>query len=347
MINRKELQQILDKTVDQKKVFGTAFCLEFNDFYWTGSSGDLSIEDDFFIASTTKLFITSLILQLKFQKKIHFQDPIRKFLDSAILKNLHIYKDVDYSNKITVEQLISHTSGLSDYFQEKNSKESSVMEKLLRGNDQIWSFEDAINWSKNVPPHFEPGTSKKAFYSDTNFQLLGKIIENITSQKLSEVLNEWIFKKLNLQHTYLYTISSNKSPKNIYYKEQELLIPHAMESFWADGGIVSNAQELMIFLKAFMQGILFPKEYILELKKWNRIFFPFQSGIGIHKFKLPWIFDPFQKTPELIGHSGLSGTIAFCNPEKNIYITGTVNQIAYPQTSFKTAIKLLHQVLNL
>ena len=65
-----------------------------------------------------------------------------------------------------------------------------------------------------------------------------------------------------------------------------------------------------------------------------------RSGIGIHLFKLPWLFNPFGTLPYFIGHSGLSGALAFYSPEKKLYITGTVNQIAHPDISFKTMVKL-------
>jgi CubicO group peptidase (beta-lactamase class C family) len=66
-----------------------------------------------------------------------------------------------------------------------------------------------------------------------------------------------------------------------------------------------------------------------------------KSGVGFHRFRLPWIFDPFRGIPDLIGHSGLSGTFAFHAPEKDLYIAGTVNQVAHPETSFRLAIKLI------
>jgi CubicO group peptidase (beta-lactamase class C family) len=65
-----------------------------------------------------------------------------------------------------------------------------------------------------------------------------------------------------------------------------------------------------------------------------------RAGIGIHLFKLPWIFNPLGSIPNFIGHSGLSGALAYYCPEKNIYVVGTVNQVAYPDISFKTMIKL-------
>ncbi|MCT1523803.1 hypothetical protein [Sphingobacterium hotanense] len=71
-----------------------------------------------------------------------------------------------------------------------------------------------------------------------------------------------------------------------------------------------------------------------------------QSGIGIHRFKLLRLFDPFGSIPEFIGHSGLSGALAFCNPEKGLYVTGTVNQVGYPDTSFRLMVKLIQRVLK-
>jgi CubicO group peptidase (beta-lactamase class C family) len=114
-----------------------------------------------------------------------------------------------------------------------------------------------------------------------------------------------------------------------------------MCSFGADGGIVSTAEESMIFIKAFFNGQLFPKEYINEMKIWNNIFFPLQYGVGLARFKLPRIFSAFKSYPELIGHSGLSGAFAFYCPAKEIYFTGTVNQISNPSISYKLMIKLL------
>ncbi len=65
-----------------------------------------------------------------------------------------------------------------------------------------------------------------------------------------------------------------------------------------------------------------------------------RSGTGIHLLKLPWIFNPTGAVPYFIGHSGLSGALAFYSPKENIFVAGTVNQVAYPDISFKTMIKL-------
>jgi hypothetical protein len=69
-----------------------------------------------------------------------------------------------------------------------------------------------------------------------------------------------------------------------------------------------------------------------------------QSGIGIHLFKLPWLLNPTGAVPNFIGHSGLSGALAYYSPKENIYIVGSVNQVAHPDTSFKIMIKLTQQI---
>ena len=119
-----------------------------------------------------------------------------------------------------------------------------------------------------------------------------------------------------------------------------------MTSFGADGGIVSTSTDRLFFIEAFFTGKLFQSSYIAELQEWNKIFFPLRSGIGIHLFKLPWIFNPTGAVPYFIGHSGLSGELAYFSPKENLYVVGPVNQAAHPDISFKTMIKLTQKALK-
>ena len=70
-----------------------------------------------------------------------------------------------------------------------------------------------------------------------------------------------------------------------------------------------------------------------------------EDGIlSMARFRLPRIFSPFKAMPELLGHSGLSGAFAFYSPLRNVYLTGTVNQIHYPSTSFKLMLQLINSI---
>jgi len=343
---QEKFQRILNKTVDNKKVFGTSFAIKKDTQVWNGASGNLSIDQPYFIASTTKLFTTAIILKLRAESKLSLDDKISKYIDKSILTGLHIYKGKDYSQELTIKHLLSHTSGLPDYFQDKAANGKSLEDELVNGNDQYWTFDQTMERIKSIKPYFAPGTKGKAHYSDANFQLLGKIIETITQKSYSENCKENIIQPLELTKTYLYQDSTDKTPKTLYYKSNELIIPQAMTSFGADGGMVSTSTDMLIFIEAFFTGKLFPKEYINELQKWNRIFFPMKSGIGIHLFKLPWIFNPTGAVPYFIGHSGLSGALAYYSPKENIFVVGTVNQIAHPDISFKTMIRITQQMMK-
>lgn len=337
-------QTILNKSIDNKSVFGTVLSIEKGNERWSGSAGNLTVNQSYFIASTTKLYVTAIMLKLKAEGKITLDDKISNYLSPEIMKNLHVFKGVDYSNALIIKQLLAHTSGLSDYFEDKGADGKSLMQKLQEGNDQSWTCEQTVEISKKMTPLFAPDTKGKAHYSDTNFQLLGKIIETIYGKNIGVVLHETIFEPLGLNLTYLYADATDKTPAVMYFKNKPLDIPKAMTSFGADGGIVSTSEETMVFLKAFFNGTFFPTTYLPELYKWNSVMFPLEYGVGIMKFQLPAIFTMFKKMPAFIGHSGLSGAFAYYIPEKDVFLSGTVNQINNPGTSYKMLIQIVNSI---
>lgn len=345
-MNTKKLQEILDRCIDNKKVFGTVFCIKYVSGSWCGSAGNFNTDTQYFIASTSKLFTTAVTLGLRAEGKLELQDNISKYLSTDIMDGLHVLQGKDHSGFLTVRNLLAHTSGLPDYFMQKGPDGKSILNKVTGGQDMFLDFDEMIKYSKSQKPRFVPDARGKAYYSDTNFQLLGRIIENISGKTLSENFNERIIKPLGLEKTYLYEDFSDIRPRDIYFKDKPIHIPMMMASFKPDGGIVSVASDMIVFTEAFFKGRLFPLSYIDELKQWNRIFFPMQSGVGIHRFFLPWIFDPFRRIPELTGHSGLSGSVAFYSTEHDLSIAGTVNQVASPGTSFRIAIKLINEMLK-
>lgn len=228
-----------------------------------------------------------------------------------------MYKGTDYSKEITIKHLLSNTSGIPNYFT------GHVVKELIAGKDTEWGFEKAISRVKQQKPKFAPG--QKAQYVDVNFRLLGKIIETITEQDLELVFQSDIFDQLQLENTYVYQDGNDRQPAPIYYKNKVLHLPKYMASIGAEGGIVSTAQETMRFLKAFMSGQFFPKEYVDELKEWKIVFYPgiFYYGVGIER-------QPLSITDlknGLLGHWGQTGAFAFYHPETDLYVTGTVNQV--------------------
>src|SRR5690606_13281694 len=219
-------------------------------------------------ASTTKLFVTAVIMWYRAKGLLSLEDTLTKYLEADIVRGLCVYKGKDYSDEITIAQLLAHTSGIPDYFQKKDDKGDSVEKMLMQGVDRKWSFEQAISLSKELKAPFAPGTKGKAHYADTNYQLLGRIIEILSGKEIHRVFEELIIEPLGLETTYLYRDKNDDRPKTLYYKSNALHIPKAMASFGPDGGIVSTSKEMMVFLEAFFGGVFFPKSYIDEMCVW-------------------------------------------------------------------------------
>ena len=335
------LQAVLDRVVDGRKVFGSAFALQAPGLSWSGAAGDITPTTPFFIASTTKLFTTAVILQLRQEGRLALGDALTRHLPAERLQGLHLWKGVDRTPALTLHHLLAHTSGLSDYFQDRFPGGRRLEEELRSGRDRRWDLQEVLRRTRAAGARFPPGQPGKAHYSDTNFQLLGAVIERLTGATYAENCRQRIIEPLGLSGTWLYEDPDDRRPVDIRYHERPLSIPLAMSSFGPDGGMVSTAVDLLRFLEAFFNGRLFPAGYLPGLQVWNRIFFPMQSGVGIHRFRLPWYFDPARSVPACIGHSGLSGALAFHSPAKGLFIAGTVNQLAHPDISFRTMVRLI------
>lgn len=330
-LNETFLNQTVEKIVKRNNVFSAALCVENGSgtFAWHGAAGEMDKDDTYFIASVTKLYVTIVVQRLIDEQKLSLDDKIAKYLPAEMVKGLHILKGTDYSNEITIKHLISNTSGIPDYFFHKQPSGKTAADELLAGKDEAWDLDKTIGLVKNLKPNFKPGQKGKANYSDTNYQLLGRIIETTTGKTIGEVFTEYIFDVLELQNTYVYSDINDTVPTKFYYKSEKTWLPIYMASVGVEGGIVSTSREVMAVIKAFFNGTFFPKERIDDLKQWNLLFGPgiFYFGIGLEKLFVPRIVSPFKPIGEVLGFWGQTGSFAFYNPRTDLYFTGTTNQI--------------------
>lgn len=350
--NKESLDLLFNSISDNKRIFSAAMCVENGDgdFSWIGAAGEMQKAGRYFIASVTKFYITAVVMRLIEEDRIALGDKISRYLPASYCEKLHVLKGVDYSDEITVQHLISNTSGLPDYFFHKQPNGRTVADELMEGHDDPWPLDRTIGLIKSLKPNFKPGAKGKAAYSDSNYQLLGKIIESITGKSIGEAFHQYIFSKLNLQNTYVYNDVNDTSPVPFYYKSRQLWLPQYMVSIAPEGGIVSTADEVMIFMKAFFQGRLFPKDRINDLKQWNWILPPpglFFYGIGIEKLWTPWIVSPFKPIKEILGFWGQTGSFAFYNPQTDLYFCGATNQIngAGHRAAANAMVKIIKAVL--
>jgi CubicO group peptidase (beta-lactamase class C family) len=363
-----KLQNEIDGVVSKNKdVFSAVLAVADvkGEFRWTGAAGTaypeesaaMTVDTPIFIASITKMYTAATTMILGERGLLSLDDPLSKFLPASMLEGLHIYKGRDYSEQLRVYHLISQTSGLPDYFEESPKGGRSFLDQIVTDGDMGWDLEEVVQIAKSgLSPKFPPEkkeqekTGNRAFYSDTNYQLLGAVNEAAAQKSLSELFSEFIIQPLALSSTYLHgrqdpATNPENRPANIYYKMQPLYLDKAMTSFGPDGGMVSSVEDSLTFIKGFMEGQLFADPTTLQrMKSWRKIFFPFQYGLGLMRFKLPRIFSPFSATPELIGHSGASSAFLFYSASDQIYISGTLNQLDNRRRPFGLMLKVIKMV---
>ncbi|GHI00045.1 serine hydrolase domain-containing protein [Neobacillus kokaensis] len=330
------VDELVSTAVSKKNIYGAVLCVESGDnsLSLLYGAGNLTTDKPYFVASVTKLYVTAVILKLRSEKCLNLQNKISEYFSDEILHELHLFKGIDHSKDITIKHLMSNTSGIPDYFS------SDVVGELTSGIDQSWGFERTIASVKQKKPKFAPG--KKAQYSDTNYQLLGKIIETITKKDIHTVFKKFIFEKLKLEDTYLYEDVKDIRPAPIYYKDKEISLPKYMSSIGPEGGIVSTAKESMIFLKAFINGHFFPKKYFNELKDWKILIGPglFFYGVGIASQPI----SIKELKNGLIGHWGQTGAFSFYHPKTDLYFTGTVNQFYGHSVAARMIVKIIKNI---
>lgn len=246
-MNHSFFDGIVNKIVTNNSVFGAILCVENEDrsISWKGAKGNLKDDNYYFIASVTKMIISALILHLREKKKLGLDDPIVNYFPEGKLDGIHLYKGTDYTKEITIKHLLSNTSGIPDYFSYKKPDGTKVDAELFGGKDEFWSLYMVIEAAKKMKPKFRPGQNGKVAYSDTNFRLLGAIIEKVPGMQLRDVYQKYIFSPAGMEKSYAYQDITDDKPAAMYYKKSQVQAPRFISSCTADGGVVSTAEQMM------------------------------------------------------------------------------------------------------
>lgn len=198
-------------------------------------------ETKFRIGSVTKQFTSMLIMQLVQEKRIELHKPINYYLKD--------YR-TDTGKRVTVHQLLNHTSGIPDYLRIRGFRKNY--------SRSFFTVDEFIEKFCSGDLEFEPGT--KFRYSNSGYTILGKIIEEVTKKKYQEVLAEKILKPLGMKNTgYDSTSTILMNRANGYennldgYTNTDYL---DMSIPYAAGSMYSTAQDLMIWDTALYENKL-------------------------------------------------------------------------------------------
>jgi D-alanyl-D-alanine carboxypeptidase len=229
------------------------------------------------VGSNTKAFVAAVVMQLVAEKKVELDAPVTKYLPGAI-------KD----ERITVRQLLNHTSGLANYTQHMG------LDKFEELRHRYFEPRELLDIGNAHPPTNEPGAKFK--YSNTNYVLLGLLIQKVTGRPVAENVDQRIIRKLNLRDTYWPGVGeqdiNGKHPHGYAKTGNGVEDVTVLDPSWgwAAGQIISTTKDLNAFYRGLLKGDLLPQKELDEMRKtvdtagemWPGV----RYGLGIASFSL-------------------------------------------------------------
>lgn len=206
-----------------------------------------SQETKFSMASGGKMFTALAIAQLVENKKLNLDDKIINYLPDFPLK--------EYAATVSIKQLLSHTSGIDDYWDE---------EYELNWN-KIKTIEDKLPYITQDLIRYSPG--EYYLYSNTGYIILGLIIEKISNKSYKEYVHENIFNVAEMKNTGYFDYSDNEDLANYYEgtSNEWFKVDVKPNIGSSDGGSYSTIKDLLCFSIALSKNQIVNKNTFLEM----------------------------------------------------------------------------------
>jgi len=348
----RKIEKLFQRELNKGKVHNAFLSVYAPDrgLQWTFTGGQfedgslVSSANPFHSASIGKTFTATLIMLLAEDGRLKLDAPLSDYLPEEVYAGLHLWEGQDLTGQITIAQLLQHTSGLPDWFEDRPEQGMAFLERMLTEPDQFWTPQDILDYTRQyLKPHFRPGQSY--YYTDTEYFLLGLIIEQLTGQPLHEVLESQILEPLQLSQTSMYFRSDPLEPytgkmAELYADDMEISTFKSLSADWAGGGLLTTTEDLLQFMEALNTGQLINRSTYEAMQQWVPETRGMEYGYGLRKFRLRGLF-PLLPDLTLIGHSGSTGSYMYYCPELGVYLVGTFNQTAYMKEHVVFMVKVL------
>lgn len=257
----------------------------------------LSPDDRFRAGSIMKSFVAAVVLQLIEEEELSLDSTLPEVLPKSI------YGRFEYGSTITVRQLMNHTSGVPEWDLPEVDKDIGENPK------KVWTTEEFFDIAASQPTSFPPGEGWK--YSNTNYNLLGVVIENATGKEWREEIENRILAPLELTGTVLPRSGTTTIPGRHargYHRipgNRELLdlteVDPSMAGAAGGAALATTVADLAKFFHALYAGELFAERQTLDsaLEFVDASTFPGMDGYGLGIMHME-----FEGGIELIGHLG-------------------------------------------
>ncbi|MET0414470.1 MAG: serine hydrolase domain-containing protein [Actinoplanes sp.] len=241
----------------------------------------MRVRDQFEAGSNTKTFMAVLALQLVDRGRLDLDAPVSKYLPGV----------VPNGRNITVRMLLNHSSGLFSY-----TSDPDFFGNMNANPQHVYTEEELLAIAFEHEPNFAPGAGWS--YSNTNYTLIGMILQKLTGKDLPDLVRQRITGPLGLRHTYFADPRATNTGRGYahgYAIEYASGTPaYTDTASWPIGGwggaagaMISTADDLARFFSAVLGGELFSAEQLKQMKTTVPLpaDFPFTGGYGLGLMK--------------------------------------------------------------
>ena len=293
--------------LEAARAYGGAYGVTFavvrdGEVFWSGAAGryrdgatSLNGADSLVIGSVTKTYAAATILQLVEEGRLSLTDTVRHYLPGEGI----------VPADITIRQLLNHTSGLADVFND------TTKTGIETHPEHAWDASEVM--ATVHAPWYRPGEGYA--YANTNYYLLGLVIEQITGATLAEELDRRFLTPLGLDSTEVLTGDSTA---------RDTLEPAWATIFWASGAMSASAADLARWGDALYGDGLLSEATRTEMLKVNGAAFGIEGenyGLGVQRIDVPGASG--------YGHTGMLKTytsLLLHLPTQNVTLSLLVNR---------------------
>lgn len=292
----KRIDPLLDTLIHHNKAWGSVALSKSGETVYARGWGYSNLTSDlktpnstttrYRIGSVTKTFTAAMILQLIEEGKLSFDTKLSQY-----------YPELPNAAQITIKQLLNHSSGLYNFTNSPNYLDYHTQKK---------SKEELLQIFTATTSEFEPGSKNE--YSNTNYVLLGFILEDVTGKTYEENLQSRVIERAGLTHTQLGSSIQPAKGDAYSYEYNEGSWEKSLETDMSipggAGAIVSTPEDINRFATALFRGQIVSSKSVLEMITLQRNYglgifqIPFGNKIGyghtggIDEFQSMFIFFP-------------------------------------------------------
>ena len=296
----------------------------------------------FHAASIGKLATAALVVQQIEARRLEWTTPIDDILEPSELAGLFAAPGA------TIEQLLGHTSGAADYFEDRAAGTTRFLRRVIDEPNHFWEPRELFDFTRHHQrPVGLPGG--RFHYSDTGYVLLGRALETVTGRSFTTLLREGVLGPAGMRASAFW--QREPSPERIapvWLGRVEASHFASVSCGWAGGGIVATPTDLEQLGAALSDGTL------VSTESWARMTQPqhrvrpgIHYGLGTMQLRFD-AFDPFSRgLPRPVGHLGSLATHLFIDTERGTSVVLNFHGRGEMSASFRTHIRIAQGLAKL